>query len=110
MQILLKEKEGDEKMARKRIYLAFLLILGMLVFASCARYDGVPNVNPNDRVMDNDGIRNNGGMNGTDVNRNNADNNGGNSGVGGINGGNTSGGSWNNTTNNGQPNNHNLGR
>ena len=53
-------------MARKRIYLAFLLILGLLMFAACARYDGVPNVNQRDGVMDNDGLRNNGGMNGTD--------------------------------------------
>lgn len=101
-------------MARKRIYLAFLLILGMLVFVSCARYDGVPNVNPRNGVMDNDGIRNNGGINGTDVNRNNAGNNGGTSGGGGINGGNTGGNTggsnWNNTTNNGQSNVNNLGR
>jgi hypothetical protein len=108
MQILLKEKEGDEEMARKRIYLAFLLILGMLVFAACARYDGVPNVNPRDNVMDNDGIRNNGGTNGTDVNRNNAGTNGGTN--GGISGGTNGGNNWNGTTNNGLTNNNNLGQ
>ncbi len=99
-------------MARKRIYLAFLLILGLLMFAACARYDGVPNVNQRDGVMDNDGLRNNGGMNGTDLNRNNAggfNNNAGglNNNGGGLN--NNAGGNWNNTTNNGLTNN-NLGQ
>ncbi len=93
MQILTHEKEGDERMTRKRFYLAFLLILGLLVFASCANYDGVPNTNPNNGVLDNNnGVRNNGnGINGTGIDRNGADN------------------GWNNnTTNNRLNNNNNL--
>lgn len=59
--ILTHEKEGDEIMTRKRIYLAFLLILGLLVFAGCAGYDGVPDTNPNNGITDNNnGIRDNG--------------------------------------------------
>ncbi len=54
-------------MTRKRTYLAFLLILGLLAFAGCANYDGVPDTNnPNGGIMDNNnGVPNNGnGMNG----------------------------------------------
>lgn len=62
-------------MTRKKFYLAFLLILGLLVFAACANYDGVPNRVPNDRILDNNDIRNNSGINGSDLNRGGAGNN-----------------------------------
>ena len=51
-------------MKRKKICLAFLLILGLLVFAACADYDGVPEPGPNNGGMDNNGL------NGIDNNRN----------------------------------------
>jgi len=102
MQILSHEKEGDESMTRKRTYLAFLLILGLLAFAGCANYDGVPDTNdPNGGIMDNNnGIPNNG--NGTNGAGNGMDGtgNGQNGGFGdGLN---------NNTNNNGLNNNNNL--
>ena len=94
MQILFYEKEGDESMTRKRIYLAFLLILGLLAFAGCANYDGVPDTNDqNNGIIDNNnGVPNNwNGMNGTGNGQNGTGN--------GFN---------NNTNNNGLNNNNNL--
>lgn len=85
-------------MAGKKTYLAFLLILAMLVFAGCARYDGMPDGNTSrDRVIDNRGIQNDGGISGTD-----------NNGSGNVN-------NWNNNPNsntpgNGLTNNNNLNR
>lgn len=82
-------------MTRKKFYLAFLLILGLLVFAACARYNAVPDRSPG--IMDNGGggIQNNRGLDGTDLNRNS-----------------TGGDNWNTNQNNGPNNglNNNLNR
>jgi len=113
MQILFYEKEGDEKMARKRFYLAFLLILGLLVFAACARYDVMPDRNLRDNVLDNNNMRNDGGLNGGGG----INGGGGLDGGGGLNGNdsnqNNTGNNWNTNPNTG-PNsglgNNNLNR
>jgi hypothetical protein len=101
MQILFHEKEGDECMTRRKFYLAFLLILGLLAFAGCADYDGVPEPGPDNGIMDNNGN----GMNGIGNDQNGFGN--GQNGIG--NGQNGLGNDLNNgTTNNGLNNNNNL--
>ena len=60
------EKRGDEKMRHKRIFIAFLLILGLLLFSGCANND--------DGVLDNNPPQNSG--NGTTVPDDITDNNG----------------------------------
>ncbi len=86
-------------MARKRFYLAFLLILGMLVFAACGRYDVMPDRNLRDNVQDNNNMRNDGGLNGGGVT---------NGGGGGLNSNdfnqNNTGNNWNNNNPNTGPN------
>ncbi len=98
MQILCDEKEGDEKMTQRKFYLAFLLILGLLVFAGCATYDGMPDTGDRNRVMDNNGTGNNWDTNNTNPNQGGAGGNG-----------NTNPNNWNTNPNNGT-NNNNLNR